>query len=183
MKNAIETGLHPQGSHLHRSRLNDKRRYFCMPALVIHRVHDAGQSLVEFALTMPLFILILVGTAELARFAWASIEASNAARAGVQFGAQTHTTASDTNGIQAAALNDATNLSGLTATSSHTCFCSTAASTTIDCPTALTSCPAPATIIEYVQVNTSAQVTPLINYPGLPTPFTVQGSAIMEVGQ
>jgi hypothetical protein len=26
-------------------------------------------------------------------------------------------------------------------------------------------------------------VTPILHYPGLPTPFTVQGSALMEVAQ
>jgi Flp pilus assembly protein TadG len=178
MKNAIKTGSHPQSSPF-----NEKQRRFCMRALGVHPVDDAGQSLVELALTMPLFILILVGTAELARFAWSSIEASNAARAGVQYAAQTHTTASDTSGIQAAAVNDGTNLSGLTVTSSHSCACSTAASTTIVCSTALTACPSPATVLEFVQVNTSAKVTPLVKYPGLPTPFTVQGSAFMEVEQ
>ena len=140
-----------------------------------------GQSLVEFALTMPLFILILVGTAELARFAWAAIEVANAARAGAQYGAQSHITAADTAGIQAQALSDGANLSGLTATSSQSCTCSTAPTTTIACT--LTACPSPATLLVFVQVNTSAQVTPIINYPGLPTPFTVTGQAIMEAGQ
>ena len=98
---------------------------------------DAGQSLVELALTLPLLILILLGAAEFARFAWASIETTNAARAGVQYGAQTHITASDNAGMQAAALNDGVNLSGLTATPSHSCACSTAASTTVACSTAL----------------------------------------------
>ncbi len=46
---------------------------------------DRGQSLIELALTLPLFILILVGATEFGRFAWATIEASNAARAGAQY--------------------------------------------------------------------------------------------------
>ena len=144
---------------------------------------DTGQSLVELALTLPLFLLILLGAAEFARFAWASIEASNAARAGVQYGAQNHTLASDTSGMRTAALNDGVNLSGLTATASHSCACSTAPSTPIACATALTSCPAPDTILEYVQVNTSATVTPVLHWPGLPAAFTAQGFANMEVEQ
>ena len=153
--------------------------------LSIRLRNGAGQSLVEFALTMPLFILILVGTAELARFAWVAIEVSNAARAGAQFGAQNHITASELTTsqpyIQAAAANDAPDLSGLTVTASNTCTCSTAPTTTIACT--LTACPSPATLLEFVQVNTSAKVTPIVHYPGLPTPFTVQGSALMEVAQ
>lgn len=143
----------------------------------------SGQSLVELALTMPLFILILIGTVELARFAWATIEAANAARAGASYGAQSHITAADTAGIEAVALNDGVNLSGLTATATQSCACSTSPSSTITCSTALTACPSPATIQVYVQVNTSATVTPLMNYPGLPKQFTAQGQAIMEVAQ
>ena len=146
---------------------------------------DSGQSLVELALTLPLFLLILLGTAEFARFAWASIETTNAARAGVQYGAQTHVTAADLAGMQAAALNDGVNLTGLTATPTSTCACSTAASTTIACPTAISSgsCASPAVVLVYVQVTTSSTVKPLYHWPGLPTTFTANGSAVMEVEQ
>jgi Flp pilus assembly protein TadG len=154
----------------------------CLRRLSVRLLNGAGQSLVEFALTMPLFILILVGTAELARFAWAAIEVANAARAGAQYGAQSHITAADTAGIQAQALSDGANLSGLTATSSQSCTCSTAPTTTLN-SCSLSLCPSPATLLVFVQVNTSAQVTPIVNYPGLPTPFTVTGQAIMEAGQ
>jgi Flp pilus assembly protein TadG len=144
---------------------------------------DDGQSLVELALVMPLFILILAGTTEFARFAWAAVITSSAARAGAQYGAQNHITASDGPGIQAQAANDSINLTGLSTTSSHYCVCSTATSTQITCSTALTTCPAPATILEYVQVNTSATVTPFAHYPGLPTSLTLTGTSIMEVEQ
>lgn len=144
---------------------------------------DTGQGLVELALTLPLFMLILMGAAEFARFAWATIETSNAARAGVQYGAQNHITATNSALIQAAALNDGINLSGLTATPSYYCVCSTAAST-VSCTAPLTtSCPAPATLLVYVQVNTTSTVTPLYHWPGLPTTFTARGSAVMEVEQ
>jgi Flp pilus assembly protein TadG len=143
---------------------------------------DTGQGLVELALTLPLFMLILLGSAEFARFAWATIETSNAARAGVQYGAQDHVTASKSALIQAAALNDGINLSGLTATPSHYCVCSSTGTASCSAPLT-TSCPAPATLLEYVQVNTTSTVTPLYHWPGLPTTFTAQGSAIMEVEQ
>jgi Flp pilus assembly protein TadG len=140
-----------------------------------------GQSLVELALVVPLFILLLIATTEFARLAWATVITSSAARAGAQYGAQNVITASDTAGIQSAASGDSTNLSGISTTSSHSCYCSTAASTQITCSTALTTCPAPATIQEYVQVNTSITFTPFGNYPGLPSSFTVTGRSIMEV--
>ena len=149
---------------------------------------DSGQGLIELALTLPLLILILLGGAEFARFAWASIETANAARAGVQYGAQSNITAADTAGIQTAALNDGVNLAGLTATSSSWCACSTAPTTQLagaggGCPTALSNCASPAIVLEYVQVNTSSTIRPLFHWPGLPATFTPTGSAIMQVAQ
>jgi Flp pilus assembly protein TadG len=172
MTNTIEFRLHPDGI----PRFNRRVSYSLLTG-------DTGQGLVELALTLPFLMFILLGAAEFARFAWASIETTNAARAGVQYGAQTNITASDTAGIQAAALNDGVNLSGLSATTSSSCACSTAASTTITCSTALSNCASPAIVLEYVQVNTTSTIKPLYHWPGLPTTFTANGSAIMEVAQ
>jgi hypothetical protein len=144
---------------------------------------ESGQGLIELALTLPLLVLILLGAAEFARFAWAAIETSNAARAGVQYGAQNQIFASDNAGMQTAALNDGVNLSGLTATPSHSCACSSAPSTIIACSTAASNCASPALVLEYVQVTTSATIKPLFHWAGLPTTFTATGSAIMEVEQ
>src|SRR5487761_1520239 len=114
---------------------------------------DLGQAMVELALIMPIFVLLIVGAAEFGHLAYAAIEVTNAARAGVAYGSQTHITASDDVDIQLAAIKDGSNVTNLSATSSHFCSCSTGGS--VDCTTALTSCPSPARIIEYVQANTT----------------------------
>ena len=142
---------------------------------------NRGQSLVELALMFPIFILLLVGAAEFGRLAYAAIEVSNAARAGASYGALTHITASDFANIELVATKDAANLTGVTATAVDSCACSTGG--TITCSTALTTCPSPARIIEYVQVNTAATVGPLFNYPGLPHTFSLTGQAIVRVEQ
>jgi Flp pilus assembly protein TadG len=139
---------------------------------------EDGQSLVELALVAPLFILLLLGSAEFARFAWAAVLTSSAARAGAAFGAQNPGNAVNTGGIQLAAASDSINLSGLTTTSTVLCVCSNGTSIP-SCSSSLTYCPAPATIINYVQVNTTSTVTPLGHYPGLPTSFTATGQSIM----
>lgn len=160
--------------------------------MIRHRLYRArglrgtrGQSIVELALVTPIFVLVLVGAAEFAHFAWSTVIASSAARAGAQYGAQTHVTASDTNGIRAAAALDSVNITGLATTSTTLCYCSSPGPmTSIACgSTALTSCPSPATILEFVQVNTAVTVYPLGSYPGLPTSFTAQGQSIMQVLQ
>src|ERR1035437_6327468 len=112
---------------------------------------DTGQSLVELALMFPIFILLLVGAAEFGRLAYAAIEVSNAARAGASYGSLTHIKASDFANIRLVSTKDAANVTGMTATATNFCACSTGG--TITCSTALTTCPSPARIIEYVQVS------------------------------
>lgn len=153
--------------------------------IAVHRVGmhvDTGQALVELALMFPLFILMLVGAAEFGRLAYDAIEVSNAARAGASYGSLTHITASDFANIELIATKDAANLTGVTATAVDFCQCSSGAATP-DCTKALTPCPSPARIIEYVQVNTTATVGPLFNYGGFAHTFKLTGQAIMRVEQ
>lgn len=145
------------------------------------RCNEAGSALVELALMFPIFLIMLIGSAEFGRLAYDAIEVANAARAGAAYGAQSHITASDTAGIALAATQDAPNVTGVVATSSHSCVCSTGA--TLVCTNALASCASPARILESVQVNTTATVGPLFNYPGMAHTFTLTGQAILRVEQ
>jgi len=121
---------------------------------------EDAQSLVELALLLPLFILLLIGSAEFARFAWAAVLTSNAARAGAAWGAVNPANAGDaTGGIEAAAAADSVNLTGLTTTPGLTCVCSNGNVIGNCFKTALSDCPAPATITDYVTVNTTSTVS------------------------
>ncbi len=151
------------------------------PEPVVYR--EEAQSLIELALLVPLFMLLVLGSTEIARFAWASVLTSNAARAGAQYGAQNPITAIDIPGIKAHAASDSVNLTGLTTTPTLTCACSNGNAITNCISGAVSSCGAPATILDYVQVNTTSTVTPLMHYPGLPTSFTATGKSIMVVEQ
>jgi Flp pilus assembly protein TadG len=143
---------------------------------------DIGQAFVELALVMPIFILLLLGAAELGRLAYASIEVTNAARAGVAYGAQNHTTASDVSGIRLAATKDSGDVTTM-APPAVTQSCSCSDGTAITCANAGTNCINPARIIEYVQVSTSAPVDTVFHFPGIPNTVTMQGQAIMRVEQ
>jgi Flp pilus assembly protein TadG len=140
---------------------------------------NRGGALIELALIMPVFTLVILGSAEFARLAYAGIEVTNAARAGVQYGAQNHGTAQNTATMQSAATNDSPNVTDLTATASTFCTCSNG--TAVTCANAATNCTA--RIIEYVQVNTSASVNPAFHVPGLPSTYTLKGEAVMRVQQ
>lgn len=139
---------------------------------------EDAQSLVELALLLPLFILLLIGSAEFARFAWAAVLTSNAARAGAAWGAVDPANAGDaTGGIEAAAAADSVNLTGLTTTPGLTCVCSNGNVIGNCFKTALSDCPAPATITDYVTVNTTSTVS-MFGHS-----FTATGQSTMVVAQ
>lgn len=167
--------------------------------------NDRGSAFVELALVVPLLTLVLIGAAELGRMVYFAIEVSDAARAGVAYGAQGIGTAPDQVAISAAAVAAAPDLpSALHVTSSDPCVCenittSTGTIVTTDIP--LTNCggnpapnPGPKTwcqdspvagqrnvIANYVQVSTWATVSTMFHYPGIPTSFTLTGFAKMRV--
>ncbi len=139
---------------------------------------DRGSALVELALLAPILIVLVIGVAEYGRFAYMSIEIANAARAGVQYGAQNHITASDTTGMQNAATTDGADVPGISAVAVHSCKCADGTNSTClatDCSTSQ--------IVEFVQVNTTAALSPMFNYPGVSNTLTVKGQAIMRVEQ
>ncbi len=137
-----------------------------------------GQALVELAVTMPLLLVIFVGAFEMGRVAYTSIEVSNAALAGVQYGSQTAATAGDTTGIQTAAQNDAPNVALGTTTASSSCICSDGSASTClstDCSTSH--------IETILTVKTQATFNPGFHLPGLATSYTLHGQAIQKVLQ
>jgi len=150
---------------------------------VYDRRGDGGQSLAEVALLTPLLLLLLVGTIEVGRFAYYSIEVSNAARAAVQYGAQSLADSKDTAGIQSAADKDAPDIPGLGVTPTTSCACSTSPAVSVLCATAPVICLPPSTAVVFLEVDTTKAITPLFRYPGLPSTFTANGKAIMRVAK
>jgi hypothetical protein len=130
--------------------------------------------------------------------AYFAIEVSDAARAGVAYGAQSTNTVLDSPNIKIAATAAAPDLpSTLSVTSSDPCVCETVTNGTVtttpiavcggSTSTALLQCPRSTTagttnnIVNYSQVSTSATVSTMFNYPGIPTSFTLTGFAKMRV--
>ena len=140
--------------------------------------NESGAALVELGLGLTICIILMLGSAEMGRLAYAGIEIANAAHAGVQYGAQSHTSAADTAGIQTAATQDAPNVPGMTATATR--FCKCIDGTTSTC--AATDCAA-SRIVDYIQVTTTATVDPLIYVPGLPKSYTISGKAVSRLVQ
>ena len=142
---------------------------------------DAGQALIELALMVPLFILLLLGATEFGTLAYDGIEVSSAARAGVAYGSQSSATAADIAGIQSAATNDGTDVDGISATATQFWSCSSTPSTQNSSPP---TCSGTGNhVLHYVQVKTTAVVSSTIHVSGLPSSYTLHGLAIMRVVQ
>ena len=146
----------------------------------VFRDEERGQSLVEMALVLPLLLLLVVGIIEIGRYAEMSLLVTNAARAGVQYGAQNLATAGDTTGIQNAAHNESPVVTTAGVTSSILCGCS--GQTPGACPVT-SACGSSSHAVVYLKVTTTANFSPLFNYPGIPSLTTLNGSAEMRVAQ
>jgi Flp pilus assembly protein TadG len=148
---------------------------------------ESGDSLVEMALLLPILTMLLLGTVDLGRLSYMSIEVSNAARAGVQYGQQNSTTWSNVTAMQTAATNDAADLVGvtqgnLTAVATYWCQCSDGTSVTPNCFPSTPSC-ATTHRVDYVKVVTTATYKPWFSCPGIPSSTTLTSQAVMRAGQ
>jgi Flp pilus assembly protein TadG len=141
----------------------------------------AGAALVEFALTTPLLMLLLVGLIEIGRFAYFSILVGNAAHAGASYGSQNLAKAGDTTGMKNAVLNDGQNVTGLKASPAPTIFFQCWNGTTSTASSVPTCSTAGYHAVEYVQVSATGKFNSLLNWPGLPTQMNLTRSAIMRV--
>jgi Flp pilus assembly protein TadG len=160
---------------------------------VIQR-EENGQALIELAVTLPLLMVIFLGAVEFARLAHMAMEVSSAAKAAAQYGSQNEAMASDINGIQQTAQQDApyvaNTCSGFTTTVQNSgspnyqlpCTCVSSGTPSPDPPT-YAACSASCTgyVVEVLVVNTSATCSPLIHAPGFPKSFTLHGGAKQEV--
>src|SRR5437899_4466243 len=93
---------------------------------------EEGSAIVELTLLVPLFLLMLLGTIDFARIFYTALSVSQAARAGVQYGAQNNDKSRDYAGMQKAAqlaAQDIGTLSTVTAGS----YCQCADSSKVDC--------------------------------------------------
>jgi Flp pilus assembly protein TadG len=153
------------------------------------RRSEAGQSLVEVALSVPLLLVLMTGGAEFASLAYSAIEVTNAAKAAAQFGAQASAYATDTAAMQNAVNKEVTLVPGLAAVTVKS------ATTTVACsngtvpsdgntagPYSSNDCSG-SHPVETMVVKTTATFTPwavvngLLKACNLPTSYTLNGYA------
>jgi hypothetical protein len=144
---------------------------------------ERGAALVEIAVALPVLIALLIGTIDFARVFYLTIELTNAARAGAQYGATG--SSPSVPAIKAFAEGSVTTL-GVTADPSQLCQCALPDGSfpdTILCsdPTA-TVCPAPKFRVMTITVTASKTFSMVSHYPGIfRNSFTVSRAAVMRV--
>lgn len=129
------------------------------------QLHSIGQSLVELALTLPLLILIILGSADLGRVFYANVTLAGAVHKGAMYASSSIGAAADESGIRSAVLADATTLFDLSPTN----------------PTVTSTVGADPYGFNYVAVTVTYQFRPILPYPGLPGAFTIGHSTQMRV--
>src|SRR5262245_27485361 len=92
-----------------------------------------GSASVELVFTLPVLVVLALGTFDFGRLFFTTIAVNQAARAGAQYGTITPGNAYDNTGMQAAANHAGRDVSGLSVSSSHDCTCYTTTETTMTC--------------------------------------------------
>jgi Flp pilus assembly protein TadG len=154
-----------------------------------------GLAAVEFALLLAVLVPLLMGVIDLGRLAYIAVQATNAARAGVQYAAQSQLTSEPTSAnialIKTATQNDApsdiaasmTFDANTPVTNWQFCACSLTPATTGACST--TVCSGTLNhLLMYARVRITVPYNAWLPYPAfVGWPSTLTGQAVMQVNQ
>jgi len=133
-----------------------------------------GTATVEFALVAPLLLLFLAAVLNFAMLLRTATCAADAARAGTEYGSKSASASLDFAGMQAAALNSAPGVAGMTATATRSCKCVDGSA--VSCGG---SC-AGGKMLVYVQVTTQVTAHTVFDYSGLSFSNLVSSQATMR---
>jgi Flp pilus assembly protein TadG len=140
------------------------------------RQTQRGAALIEFALSATLLVMLAVGAVSFGLAIQSSIVVADAAYAGASYGANSVSNATNTAGMQQAALAAGAGVKNITATASYWCTCSGGA--LVSCPT---DCGSNADLKFFVQVTASATYNNFFKYAGMPATFTLQSTSVLPV--
>lgn len=134
-----------------------------------------GASLVETAVMLPLFALLLFVAVDAGRAFYLATEIAGAARAAASYGSRYPT---DTTGMSTAATDDAPDVPGLSVgTPAYGCECPDGTSYSASCSTTPT-CPGD-TPVDRVDITVTGTYSPIIPWPGVSS-MSLSSSASMR---
>ena len=135
----------------------------------------AGIALVEFALVVPVLLLMLAGVLNYGRLLRTAGRVAGAARAGAQYGSRSLDNSINTLAIQSAAVNSSPGITGLTVNSARSCKCPDG--TSVSCSGTCTG----GALLIYIQVTASASASAIFSYAGLPYSGSTTAQATVRV--
>jgi Flp pilus assembly protein TadG len=138
---------------------------------------DAGTAALEFGLTAPFMVLLMVGVVEIGTSMYQAMQAQNAAEAGAIYAAKHGFNAT---GISSAVAN-ATQSAGITANPAPSQFCgcpSAGGVTEVDCASICTGGSAPG---QYVRITARITHSPLVSFTGVSVPAAITGEAVVRI--
>ncbi|WP_263376230.1 TadE/TadG family type IV pilus assembly protein [Granulicella aggregans] len=135
-----------------------------------------GSAMVEFAVFLSVLMMILVGMVDYAVAIQEAMQLQVAATAGAAWGAIPGNEG-NLSGMQTAATNAATGVSGFSVTATNLWTCSAGGSSVASTST----CSGGVTPYKYVVVKTSASVPSPLSFPGVSPSRTLSGAAIFQV--
>jgi Flp pilus assembly protein TadG len=140
---------------------------------------ECGASLVELAMLMPVFVLLMAVAVDLGRASYLVQEIQGAALAAVAYGAQNPT---DLTGMSNAAKDDAPNVPNLSVGSpTYGCECATdTTGSTYSANCAVTPSCASSNVVYRVKVTVTAPYTTLFPWPRIPSSMSFSSSASMR---
>jgi Flp pilus assembly protein TadG len=145
---------------------------------------EEGVSTIEFAFVATALCTLLLGILDFGLGFWEQMEISNAADAGANYVMANGYTNTD---AVNSAVNNATNLSGVTPNSSQVCGCPTSSGIKLSAQTpAPPACGASCsgvtggsgTSLPYVTVTASVSYSTIFAWPGISSPMTLTAAAI-----
>lgn len=138
--------------------------------------NDGGASLVEMAILLPLFMLLMAIAVDLGRAYYLVLEIQGAANAAAAYGVQKPT---DTAGMQTVAQDNAPNVPGLTVgTHTYGCECSDGTSYSASC-TVTPTCTSNNEVYR-VNITVTATYKPLFPWPAIASTMSFSASASMR---
>ena len=136
-----------------------------------------GAAAIEFALLLPLFLLLLAGLVEVGYSAYEAMLVDDSVEAGAMYAAKNGWSAS---GISAAVVN-ATGVSGITASPAPQLFCGCPASGGITTIVCTSTCAGGISPGQYVKINATMTHQTIVSYPGLGIPTALASQSIVRI--
>lgn len=131
-----------------------------------------GTAAMEFALALPVLLVLIVGTAEIGFAVYEAMQVYNSVEAGALYAAKN---GYDVTGISNAVVN-ATSTTGITAAPAPTQFCGCPSAGGVVTATCGATCTGGGTAGTYVRISAAYTHQTILSYPtfGLPTTLTAQ---------